>query len=547
MDPLEIRVCRWLSEEEFEELLEYADYVGRTGGCSVFRVSRIKASQRSIEVDDLVAFLSDIGAEFDEGSLRGLLSKSRRLAELTYCPEYLCVRFSFFLGEDLREALSEFKLRYRRKDGVFLLHPCYYNPFVETVKRLGIEVVDRTGFLERTELGRRVSLKMVLRDYQREALERWVRNKHRGIVALPTGSGKTLVAIAAIAETGERTLVVVMTKDHVKQWYDEMLKASDIPSELVGFYYSEEKRLAPITIATYQSASKYVSKLAPHFSLLIIDEVHHLPAEKFRAIALGSPAPKRLGLSATPYREDGKHVELFPLMGGVVYYRSPAELAEAGYLAQYEVATVRVNLKPDEKRKYLELKKRYRDLVGWAKFGEILEAARRGDPRAVEALRLATEMRKIVQTSRSKVEKVKEIVEKERGSKIIVFAHYVDLARKIAEEVGGLLLTGDVEVSERERILKTFRESREGVLVVTTVGDEGLNIPDAAVGILVAGTSSPREFVQRLGRLLRPGPGKVARLYEVITRGTAEELHARRRKDLSAVKELEVGEEESRE
>ncbi len=545
MDPLEIRVCRWLSEEEFEELLEYTDYVGREGGCSVFRVSRVKVSRKSVDAEDLVALLSDIGAEFDEGSLREHLSRPRRrVVELTYCPEYLCARFSFFLGEDLRGALSEFGMRYRRRDGVFLLHPCYYGSFVEAARRLGIDVVDKTGFLARAELGHRISLRMVLRDYQREALERWVKSGHRGIVALPTGSGKTLVAIAAIAEVGERALVVVMTKDHVRQWYEELSKASDVPPELVGFYYSEEKRLAPITIATYQSASRYIERLAPHFSLLVIDEVHHLPSEKFRAIALGSPAPKRLGLSATPYREDGRHVELFPLMGGVVYYKSPAELAEAGYLAQYEVMTVRVSLKPDERRRYLELKKKYRELVGWAKFGEVLEAARRGDRRAVEALKLATEMRKIVQMSKSKVEKVKEIAERERGSKIIVFAHYVDLARELAKELNGLLLTGDTEESERMRTLRSFRESREGVLVVTTVGDEGLDIPDAAVGILVAGTSSPREFVQRLGRLLRPGPGKVAKLYEIVTRGTAEELHARRRKDLSVVKELEVGEED---
>lgn len=534
-------MCRWLSEEEFKELLKYTEYVGREGGCSVFRISRSKISRERVDVEDVIAFLSDVGADFDEVYLRENLS-AERTVELTYYSGYVCAKFNFFLGEDLREALSEFKLKYRREDRLFILHPYYYKAFVEVLKKHGIRVVDKTGFLERVELGLPTSLKMQLRDYQREALERWVKNGYRGVIALPTGSGKTLVAIAAIAEVGERTLVVVITKDHVRQWYEEVLKASNIPPEFVGFYYSEEKRLAPITIATYQSAFRYISKLAPYFSFLVVDEVHHLPAEKFKAIALGSPAPKRLGLSATPYREDGKHIELFPLMGGVVYFKSPAELAESGYLAQYEIVTVKVGLKPDEKKKYLELKKKYRDLVDGAKFEEVLEAARRGDKRAIEALKLVTEMRKIVQMSKSKIEKVKEIAEQEKGAKIIVFAHYVDLAREIAEEIGGLLLTGDTEGSKREEILKTFRESKGGILVVTTVGDEGLNIPDATVGILVAGTSSPRQFVQRLGRLLRPGPGKVARLYEIITRGTAEELHAKKRKDLSIVSELEADE-----
>ncbi|MEM2196884.1 MAG: DEAD/DEAH box helicase [Sulfolobales archaeon] len=544
MKSLEVRVCKWLSEEEFKELIRYADYVRREGGCSIFRVNKSKVARERADIEELVTLLNEVGAEFDEVFLKDLFPPSK-VAELTYDGRYVYVKFNFFLGEDLREALSEFKLKYRREDRLFALYPYYYGSFIEALRKHGIRVVDKTGFLARVELSARISLKVTLRDYQREAIDRWVKNGHRGVVALPTGSGKTLVAIAAIAETGERTLVVVITKDHVKQWYEELLKATDVPPEMIGFYYSEEKRLAPITITTYQSAFRYISRLAPHFGLLVVDEVHHLPAEKFKAIALGSPAPKRLGLSATPYREDGKHVELFPLMGGVVYYKLPAELAEAGYLAQYEVITVKVGLKPDERKKYLELKKKYRDLVNGAKFEDVLEAARRGDRRAIEALKLVTEMRKIVQMSESKIEKVKEIVEKEKGAKIIVFAHYVDLARRIAEEVSGYLLTGDTEGPKREEVLRSFRERREGVLVVTTVGDEGLNIPDATVGILVAGTSSPRQFVQRLGRLLRPSPGKVARLYEIITKGTAEELHAKKRKDLSIVSEFEPQEDRS--
>lgn len=540
MEGLEVRICHWLSDEEFAELLKVADYVGRDGKCSIFHISKSKVTRSLVDIDDLLSLLRDLGAEFNEDIIKSEFSKLGKVATLTYCPNYICVDFNFFLGDRFRDVLAPFKLRYDRETKKFLLYPYYYTSFTDTLRKHGVRVVDMTGFMERVDLGLQVSLKLTLRDYQREAIERWVKNGYRGVIALPTGSGKTLVGIAAIVETCERALIVVLTKDHVKQWYEEIVRSTNIPPELIGFYYSEEKRVAPITITTYQSASKYISKLAPYFGLLIIDEVHHLPAEKFKTVALGSPAPKRLGLSATPYREDGKHVELFPLMGGVVYYRSPAELAEEGYLAQYEVITIRVGLKPDERKKYLELKKRYRALIGVAKFEEVLDAARRGDSRALEALKLATEMRKIVQMSKSKVEKVKEIVERERGSKIIVFAHYVDLAKEIAREVGGLLLTGEVDNAEREKILKVFRESKEGVLVVTTVGDEGLNIPDASVGILVAGTSSPRQFIQRLGRLLRPAPGKVAKLYEIITKGTAEEVHAKKRKDMSIISDLEA-------
>jgi len=239
-----------------------------------------------------------------------------------------------------------------------------------------------------------------------------------------------------------------------------------------------------------------------------------------------------MGLSATPYREDGKHVTLFPLMGGVVYYKTPAELSEKGFLAPYEVVTVYVKLTPEERKKYLELVKKYRALVGSSRFEDVLNAAKNGNPTALEALKIHTSIKLLVQKSKSKVDKVREIVESElsKGNKIIVFAHYVELAEEIAKAVGGLLLTGDIDKGRRDLILNKFRQVRSGVLVVTTVGDEGLDIPDASVGILVAGTGSRRQFIQRLGRLLRPKEGKRAVLYEVVVRGTSEELQSKRRK-----------------
>jgi len=195
---------------------------------------------------------------------------------------------------------------------------------------------------------------------------------------------------------------------------------------------------------------------------------------------------------------------------------------------------IKVQLTPDEKRVYEELRKKYQLLARGRRFQELVEDAKKGDKDAVEALRIHAEMRNIVNYSEAKLRKVEELVKEElsKGCKIIVFTQYKGQAEEIARRVGGLLLHGDLSESERDRVLKAFKAARSGVLVVTTVGDEGLDIPDANVGILVSGTSSRRQFIQRLGRLLRPAPGKVAVLYEIVTSGTSEEYQARKRREL---------------
>ena len=375
-----------------------------------------------------------------------------------------------------------------------------------------------------------------LRPYQKEALEKWIENNYRGVIALPTGAGKSIVALAALTRVNTRTLIIAYTKEQVLQWREFILKYTTIPPHMVGVFYSEEKKLAPVTITTYQSGFRNINTLSPYFGMLIVDEVHHLPAEKFKYIAMHSIAVYRMGLSATPTREDGKHEELFPLLGGIVYYKLPGELVEQGYLAPYKVITVKVKLSKQERELYEQLRKKYRALVGGLKFQEVLELARRGDSRAAEALKIHSEARMLLAKSTSKIDKAVEIAreEYEKGNKVIVFTQYVDQAREIARRLEALLLTGDTPEEERKRALQEFKYAQRGILVVTTVGDEGLDIPDANVGILVSGTGSRRQFIQRLGRLLRPKPGgKEAVMYEIILEKTTEEFQARKRKTLN--------------
>ncbi len=536
-EELVVRRRGWLSETDFKRVLEVAEYLGREGEELLFRVSKHKIVSKKLGMNEVLGILDETGInygnEFVE-RLKKFFNASRGTAALTFSEGRLKISFDRYLGDIYQMHLREL-LKYDKASRSFYTYPVKYHDLKAILTNLGFGLNDLTGFRDSLPLPTEVIFKGSLRDYQLEALNAWMNNSGRGIVALPTGSGKTLIGIAALTRIHEAALIITYTKEQLMQWEKAITSFTNMPPSLIGHYYSREKKVSPVTLATYQTAFKYIEKLSPHFNLLIIDEVHHLPAEKFKHIAITSPARYRLGLSATPYREDGKHVELFPLMGGVIYHKTAQELAELGFLAKFRVQTIKVELKSDERAAYLRLRKAFREAAGSLDFKTLVELAKKGNFKAVKALEIHSEMMKILSTCRSKLEKVKELVERElsEGRKIIVFAHYVALAEEIAKETGAYLLTGELEEVKRRAILDQFKMARSGALVVTTVGDEGLDIPDASIGILVAGTGSRRQFIQRLGRLLRPQPGKEAILYEIVVKGSSEELQARRRKTVA--------------
>lgn len=532
-------VRKWLDEEEFRELLEVADYLGRTPSSgSLFAVNPSKIAEKGYDeeyVGELIKRvnpgISDKELEDIKRFIRSRLSTQAVRVILRPQGSSLVIEPRGYLG-DVIEGIRPL-LRYDRSRKIFTSYPAYYQRIREYLVSKGIYVEDQTGFAVDKYLPIKPSLSIKLRDYQEEAVSAWISNNYRGIVSLPTGSGKTVVGVAAVVRKPVWTLVVAFTREQMRQWRDHFIKGCSISPGVIGLFYSDEKRIAPITISTYQTAFRHIGKLSQHFQLLIVDEVHHLPADKFRAIALGMFSPYRLGLSATVTREDGRHEELFPLMGGVVYHKSPQELVEAGYLSPYRIETIKVDLTPDERKKFEELRKRYKELSRGMEFEELVKAAKNGDELAAEALKVRSELRQLIHNAKRKIEKVKEIVSKEiqKGSKILVFTQYIEQAEELGKVLGAPVMTGETEKKVRDRNFQLFREGLERVLVLTTVGDEGIDIPDANVGIIVAGTGSKRQFIQRLGRLLRPKEGKQAVLYEIVARGTPEELESRRRKE----------------
>jgi superfamily II DNA or RNA helicase len=543
---IRLRTRRWLEEEDFTELLKIADYAGVEEGFRVFVLNAKKALQNGYTLSEIKQLVEELELEVEGSWSEVEKSLSEYYVSMDWDATRGVVRVEYPLVASslVKSALTLIPPGARVTRNVDQLKgtatlgilPYYARELVAKLGGLGLQVKDPRGLLAHKPLTVKPELRSItLRDYQEEAFKAWTSSGGRGIIALPTGAGKSIVALKAITHVAVRTLIVVYTREQAHQWRDFILKYTTTPPGMVGLFYSEEKRLSPITITTYQSGYRYINQISPYFDMIVIDEVHHLPADKFKYIALHSIAKYRMGLSATPEREDGRHEELFPLMGGIVYYKSPGELVEKGYLAPYQVFTIRVKLDGDELAEYRRLRDLYYKYAKNKPFTEVLEEARRGVPDSIEALRVHSELRKLVAYSKSKIRKAVELAlrEYELGNKVIVFTQYVDQAREIAEKTRGLLLIGEMPESERKRVLEQFKQAQRGILVVTTVGDEGIDIPDANVGIIVSGTGSRRQFIQRLGRLLRPKTrGGHAKLYEIVVEKTPEEYQSRKRRRL---------------
>jgi len=379
-------------------------------------------------------------------------------------------------------------------------------------------------------------LTLTPRSYQHTATEAWLRAGGRGIVVLPTGAGKTVVAFDAIARLGVRTLVVVPTIELLRQWRSELTTRLGLEPDAVGCVGGGERTVGPITVITYDSASMPRRKLEG-FGLLVFDEAHHLPANSYRAIVAKARAPWRLGLSATLERADERHLDLATLIGPVVYERVAEDLAAEKHIAAFTERRVFVDLTPDEEMRYEGLMAEWKYYLATRRAqlgggpGMFAQLIRRSgyDPEARRALRAHHEARLLAMNATAKTGTIEQLLRRHAGEKVIIFSEYVEMVDRISRALLLPAITYRTPPAERKAILAGFRSGELTKLVTGRVLNEGVDVPDASVAIVASGSASMREYVQRLGRVLRPKP-EAATLYELISRRTNERATARRRR-----------------
>ena len=344
-----------------------------------------------------------------------------------------------------------------------------------------------------------------LRDYQQYAAQAFWEGGS-GVVVLPCGAGKTIVGAAAMAQAETTTLILVTNTVAGRQWRDELLRRTTLTPEKIGEYSGEKKEIRPVTIATYQVVTRKTKGEyralelfdTTDWGLIIYDEVHLLPAPVFR-MAADLQSRRRLGLTATLIREDGREDDVFSLIGPKRYDAPWKELEMAGFIATAECIEARTTLTEEERLSY--------------------------------ATASARERYRLAATASAKLSTVKDILARHEGEPTLIIGAYVDHLRHIAQQIDAPLIDGRTSTKAREEAFERFRQGELRTLVVSKVANFSIDLPQAAVGIQVSGTfGSRQEEAQRLGRLLRPKPDSSEVLfYTVVTRDTLDAEYAMHR------------------
>jgi len=348
-----------------------------------------------------------------------------------------------------------------------------------------------------------------LRKYQKEAINSFYRKGDirggNGVIVLPCGAGKTVVAMGIMASIKERTIILTTSTVAVKQWIRELLDKTDISKEDIGEYTASSKEIKPITVTTYQMLTYRKEKGADflhldlfndyNWGLIIYDEVHLLPAPVFRA-TIEVQSTRRLGLTATLVREDGLETDVFSLIGPKRFDMPWQELEQQGYIAPVICYEVRIAMPEKLRLEYVSASKR-------------------------QKFRLASENPK-----KSKV--IKNLLQKHSDDQVLIIGHYLNQLRKISKDFSLPIITGQTSINERERLFSEFRDGKIQALVVSKVANFAIDLPEASVAIQISGTFGLRqEEAQRLGRILRPfGGNKQAHFYTLVSRDSVEQEYA---------------------
>ena len=410
------------------------------------------------------------------------------------------------LEEVLRSKMVAPLVGARIDDDTVLVHPSERGHLKQVLLTLGWPAEDHAGYVD----GEAHAIELnedgwTLRPYQRDAVEGfWAGGS--GVVVLPCGAGKTIVGAAAMARAQATTLILVTNTVSARQWKAELLARTNLTEDEIGEYSGARKEIRPVTIATYQVMTTKRKGVFPHlevfdtrdWGLIIYDEVHLLPAPIFRFTA-DIQSRRRLGLTATLIREDGREGDVFTLIGPKRYDAPWKEVEAQGWIAPAECVEVRVTLPDSERLVYAtaEPEDRYR----------------------------------LAASTAEKTRLVEQLIERHADEQVLVIGQYLDQLAEIAEHVGAPTITGETGVKERERLFEAFRQGEERVLVVSKVANFSVDLPEASVAIQVSGSfGSRQEEAQRLGRLLRPkADGRRARFYTVVSRDTVDADFAQNR------------------
>ena len=386
------------------------------------------------------------------------------------------------------------------------VHPSQRGNLKQALLKLGWPAEDFAGYvdgeahpidLDETE--------WQLRPYQREAAESFWHGGS-GVVVLPCGAGKTLVGAAAMAHAGATTLILVTNTVSARQWKSELIRRTSLTEDEIGEYSGAKKEVKPVTIATYQVLTMRRKGVYPHLELLdakdwgliVYDEVHLLPAPIFRMTA-DLQARRRIGLTATLVREDGREGDVFSLIGPKRYDAPWKDIESQGWIAPADCVEVRVTLPEGERLAYAtaEPEERYR----------------------------------LASCTHAKVLVAEQLVKEHQGEPTLVIGQYLEQLDELAAHLDAPVIKGETTVRERERLFEAFRSGEIDLLVVSKVANFSVDLPEAAVAIQVSGSfGSRQEEAQRLGRLLRPKAGaKTARFYTIVSRDTVDADFAQNR------------------
>ncbi|WP_084965715.1 DNA repair helicase XPB [Thermoactinospora rubra] len=410
------------------------------------------------------------------------------------------------LEEVLRSRKIQPMLGERLGEDSVAVHPSERGNIKQALLKLGWPAEDLAGYVD----GEHHPIALAedgwaLRAYQREAADAFWHGGS-GVVVLPCGAGKTIVGAAAMAHAQATTLILVTNTVSAHQWKAELLRRTSLTENEIGEYSGSRKEIRPVTIATYQVMTTRRKGVYPHlelfdardWGLIVYDEVHLLPAPIFRMTA-DLQARRRLGLTATLVREDGREGDVFSLIGPKRYDAPWKEMENQGWIAPADCVEVRVTLTDEERLAY--------------------------------AMAEAEERYRFCATTPSKTRVTEALVRRHLGEQVLVIGQYIDQLDELAEHLGAPVIKGETRVKERERLFQAFRDKELQVLVVSKVANFSIDLPEASVAIQVSGTfGSRQEEAQRLGRILRPkADGGGARFYTVVSRDTVDQEFAAHR------------------